>query len=286
MKNHKLLIATICSSKGGVGKTTCTANLGALLSDLGQRVLLIDADKQPSLSSYFPLAKQAPDGFVSMLIENNLDSTISATVVGPDIVINDDREDRLSDWIIHTPDGRVRLKHLLKRLSNDYDIVLIDTQGAIGPLQDVGVLAADFLISPIMPETISAKEFARGTMAMIERLRPMANLGAPIGNLNGIIYRKDRTQIAEMISQQLREFSYNPALGTIRIIDTTVPALSVYTKAATAQIPVHQYEKYRSGPTDSAFVTMHNIARELFPHLHQSIQFRLEQYQEGSVDVN
>ena len=45
-------IATICSSKGGVGKTTLTANLGALLAELGLRVLLIDADKQPSLSSY------------------------------------------------------------------------------------------------------------------------------------------------------------------------------------------------------------------------------------------
>jgi len=35
---------TITSTKGGVGKTTLTANLGALLADMGLRVLLIDAD--------------------------------------------------------------------------------------------------------------------------------------------------------------------------------------------------------------------------------------------------
>ncbi len=40
----------VISTKGGVGKTTRTANLGALLADLGLRVLLIDADVQPSLS--------------------------------------------------------------------------------------------------------------------------------------------------------------------------------------------------------------------------------------------
>jgi hypothetical protein len=32
-----------------------------------------------------------------------------------------------------------------------YDCVLIDTQGAIGPLQDAAVMAADMLVSPITP---------------------------------------------------------------------------------------------------------------------------------------
>ncbi len=281
MQKNKLTVATICSSKGGVGKTTLTANLGALLADLGQRVLLIDADKQPSLSSFYPLSYQADSGFVSLLMENNLESTISQTTVGCDIVINDDADDRLSDWILHSLDGRFRLRSLLKRLDHKYDIILIDTQGAIGSLQDVGVIAADFLISPIMPETISAKEFARGTMAMLERFRPMATMGAPVGTINGIIYRKDRTQVAELISTQLRELEYNPSYGSIRFLDTIVPSLSTYTKAATEQIPVHRYERTRSGPTDSAWITMHEIARELFPHLSSSIDNSIQQENHG-----
>lgn len=271
----KKYIATVCSSKGGVGKTTLTANLGALLSDLNLKVLLVDADKQPSLSSFYPIKTKAPNGFVSLLLEHNIESTISSTNVGCDIIINDDTEDQLSNWIIHTPDGRVRLKHLLKRLQTAYDIILIDTQGAIGPLQDIGVLAGDFLISPIMPETISAKEFARGTMAMFDRLMPMANLGAPLGSLNGIIYRKDRTHVAQLISEQLKELQYNPSFGSIRILDTAVPSLSTYTKAATHQTPVHRYEKTRPGPTESAFITMHEIAKEIFPHLSDAIDEKL-----------
>jgi len=45
-----MIIITVVSTKGGVGKTTATANLGAILADLGQRVLLVDADPAPRLT--------------------------------------------------------------------------------------------------------------------------------------------------------------------------------------------------------------------------------------------
>ena len=64
---------TITSTKGGVGKTTLTANLGALLADMGLRVLLIDADVQPSLSKYFPLAApRAPAGLTQVIVRGEV----------------------------------------------------------------------------------------------------------------------------------------------------------------------------------------------------------------------
>ena len=45
-----VIVLTICSTKGGVGKTTLTANLAGFLADAGQQVLLVDADIQPTLS--------------------------------------------------------------------------------------------------------------------------------------------------------------------------------------------------------------------------------------------
>ena len=275
LKNIPFYIATICSSKGGVGKSTLTANLGGLLSDIGLRVLLIDADKQPTLSSWYPITERAPDGFTSLVQEQNIETSISKTSVGCDIVINDGSGDDMENWIKQAIDGPVRLKHVLKRLEDRYDIILIDTQGAIGALQDIGVLAGDFLISPIIPEAISAKEFARGTVNMFERLRPAINLGAPLGNLSGIIYKKDRTDLADLITKELKSLHHNPALESIRIIETIVPALSAYTKSAAAQMPVHRYERSRSGPTDSAWTTMHDIARELFPYLNSAIDEHL-----------
>jgi chromosome partitioning related protein ParA len=57
----------LVSTKGGVGKTTLAANLGALLADIGLRVLLIDADEKPSLSKFFPLRFQAPHGLTRVI---------------------------------------------------------------------------------------------------------------------------------------------------------------------------------------------------------------------------
>lgn len=51
-------VISIVSTKGGVGKTTTAANLSALIADTGKRVLQIDLDAQPTLSSYFNLVDE------------------------------------------------------------------------------------------------------------------------------------------------------------------------------------------------------------------------------------
>lgn len=262
-----MIVVTVCSTKGGVGKTTLTANLGGILADAGNRVLLVDADIQPTLSSYYPIEEKAPEGLHRLVTGGSVDGTISRTsIANLDIVVSDDPEGSLENWVLHTPDGRVRMKHALKGLTG-YDIVLVDTQGAVGPLQDVGVLAADFLVSPIPPEILSAREFARGTLAMLERLEPMKYLGAPVGHLYGLVYRMDNTVDARRVADGLRKATFAESRGAISILDTVIPATVAYREAATGQIPVHRWEKQRRGPTPCARETMVCLVRELLPHV-------------------
>ncbi|MBL3601264.1 MAG: ParA family protein [gamma proteobacterium endosymbiont of Lamellibrachia anaximandri] len=259
---------TITSTKGGVGKTTLSANLGAILADLGQRVLLVDADVQPTLSSYFLLDRRARQGLSHLITTASTNDIISQTVIERlELIYSDDPQGKLENWLLHAPDGRIRLRYLLANLDASYDVILIDTQGAIGVLQDAAVLAADFLISPIPPEILSAREFSRGTIAMIERLRPMVNMGAPVGPLRGLIYRQDRTVDARLIAQQLKRETFGPSKGAITILDTVIPNTVAYREAATKRIPVHRWETQRPGPTASAQETMLALVHELFPHL-------------------
>jgi chromosome partitioning related protein ParA len=260
----------VVSTKGGVGKTTLTANLAAYLADLGQRVLMVDADPQPTLSSYFEIARLAPGGLTNLMVDADVEGVVSRTAVeGLDLVHSDDPDGKLRDWIRDAVDGRVRLKHLLARpeFEERYDVILIDTQGAVGPLQDAAVPAADFLLSPIPPDILCAREFVRGTVAMIERLKPMAYLGAPIGPLRGIIYRMERTVNARLVAEELRSESCLPSKGSIGILETAVPSLVAYKEAATLKMPAHRLDNKRRGQTPCVAETLAALVGELFPHL-------------------
>ena len=90
---------TVMSTKGGVGKTTQTANLGGILADLGQRVLLVDADVQPTLSSYFELTYRASHGLSALITGPRLGDVISRTNIDNlDLIISDDPEGALQNW--------------------------------------------------------------------------------------------------------------------------------------------------------------------------------------------
>jgi chromosome partitioning related protein ParA len=262
---------TVTSTKGGVGKTTLTANLGALLADMGLRVLLIDADVQPSLSKYFPLTVAKPGAGLTEVIVRGVVSAscITATVYqNLDIVISDDPEGNLPHWLLNRIDRGFRLRFALQSpaVVDAYDCVLIDTQGAIGPLQDAAVLAADILVSPITPEILSAREFRDGTMELLDRLEPGGALGASLGPMKAVIYRQDRSADARIIASGIRE-DFIKLKGRVAVLETVVPHAKAYKEAATLRVPVHRHERKRDGPTPSAYTVMHQLAWELIPSL-------------------
>ncbi|PCI61663.1 MAG: hypothetical protein COB34_01010, partial [Methylophilaceae bacterium] len=129
----------IANTKGGCGKTTLAANLGAYLADLGHEVLLIDADIQPTLSNYFKVNKTIK-GLTAFLTELDVMDSISRVPNEClDIVYSDDPEGKLHEWIKQQPDGRLRLRIAISRLVRNYDYIIIDTP-PIGMISDALVL--------------------------------------------------------------------------------------------------------------------------------------------------
>lgn len=126
-------VIAIISTKGGVGKTTVAANLGGFIADAGLRVLLIDLDMQPTLSSYYELTHRAAGGIYELLAFNEqaLPQLVSHTTIkGLDVVLSNDEHQQLGTLLLHAADGRLRLRNLLQLFRQHYDLVVIDTQGA------------------------------------------------------------------------------------------------------------------------------------------------------------
>ena len=268
-------VVSVISTKGGVGKTTVTANLGGLLADAGLRVLLLDLDSQPTLSSYYPLAHASTAGIYELIALNLTDHPhiISNTRLDNlDLIVSNDEQGRLTTLLLHAPDGRLRLRNLLGAFREHYDLLLTDTQGARSVLLEMAILASDLAISPITPEMLAARELSRGTLKLLGELEPFRHLGIAVPPLQLLLNQVDLVRLdARMIVCGLHEsFATVPS---VTVLNTSIPNRVAYVNAASLGLPVHQVEASRpSGRrSPSALATMRALALELFPEWHTVI---------------
>ena len=156
---------------------------------------------------------------------------------------NDDRGE-LNTLLLHAPDGRLRLRHLLPVFRPHYDLLLIDTQGARSVLLEMAVLASDLALSPVTPEILAARELRRGTLQLIEDIAPYRHLGIEPPPLRLLINRVHPVSSnARLVQQALRQVFQEQA--GVQVLDTDVPAIEAYPRAATRGLPVHRVEYRR-----------------------------------------
>ncbi|PUA41391.1 cobyrinic acid a,c-diamide synthase [Pseudomonas protegens] len=262
-------ITSLISTKGGTGKSTTCANLGAFCAEAGLRTLLIDLDPvQPSLSSYFPLTHEANGGLYEMITANITDQTqvISHTnIPNLSLVLSNDLNNQLLHLILQASDGRLRLANLMPTLRERFDLVLIDTQGARSALLEMVVLASDLALSPLPPNMLAAREFQRGTLQMLDGLRPYERLGLSIPPVRIIVNGLDQTADTFAIHQLVREVFHNN--HSINVLDSTLPAAVIFRKAATEGAPAHrlEYRQPSNRKSPSALCLIRQLAIEVFP---------------------
>jgi chromosome partitioning related protein ParA len=267
----KAKIHGIICTKGGVGKTTIAANLGAILADMGQRVLLVDADPQQSLSRVYSIKQKADFGLIQVYRSASVAGCVSQTTIpNLDIVLNDDLHGEhitafLSESYVHFQHLYVALQEL------DYDYILIDTQGAKGKIQESVICAADVLISPIKPQVLDTREFIHGTIELVNKFRPRPGFpsitGRPLPPIRVLFNMWDRTGTATSIIAELRSMFDQAVDDQITVLNTVIPLLKPYSEANGRGIPVHRFEVGRTDPTKSAFYTMLGLIEELEPKL-------------------
>jgi chromosome partitioning related protein ParA len=261
-------VVSVVSTKGGVGKTTVAANLGGLLADAGLRVLLLDLDSQPTLSSYYALKQKADAGAYEFIALNltTLAEIVSKMVIhGLDLILSNDDQGRLSTLLLHAPDGRLRLRNLLDNFLLSYDLLLIDTQGARSVLLEMAILASDLALSPIPPEMLAARELQRGTLKLLSELEPFHLLGITPPPLRLLLNQVNSIRVdTRMIIRGLRE-TFAGATN-ISILETVVPDRVAYLNAASLGLPAHRIEtrQTRERRSPSALETMQALAISCF----------------------
>lgn len=147
------------SIKGGVGKTSAAVNLGALAARAGVRTLLWDLDPQGAATYLLRVEPKVRGGGRKLVRGRSdpVDALRGSDVEGLDLLPADfsyrhldlvlDREDRPEDGI----------DRVLAPLADDYDLAVLDCAPSISLTSEGIFAAADLLLVPLVPSTLSAR---------------------------------------------------------------------------------------------------------------------------------
>ncbi len=169
-------VVALINMKGGVGKSTITANLGWFCAyKKNKRVLLVDLDPQFNLSQYVlgniayekHIADRKPT--VVDVLEHpgqpgnkkqhtQLRSAICSVRKWDDGNYLDLLPSSLElAWSLKNPHQKEHLlRDFLQEVETDYDLVLIDCAPTESVLTHAAYMAADYLLIPVRPEFLAA----------------------------------------------------------------------------------------------------------------------------------
>ena len=172
----------VCSSKGGVGKTSIAANLAVVLARTG-RVLAVDADPQDSLGRAFGvIAKGCADSLAGLLEDPNVDPReVVRLEVAPGLDLIPAHPSLESVGRLLASQGGIvtGVRRVLRPLLADYDHVVLDTHGDLGDLTLSAVCAADAVLTVFTSDPGSALGAVRVT-AFLEQHRRFENTTAQL----------------------------------------------------------------------------------------------------------
>jgi chromosome partitioning protein len=172
----------VCSSKGGVGKTTVAANLAVALASSG-RVLAVDVDPQDSLGRAFGVVATGAADSLSALLDDPL--AVARAVVrhdvvpGVDLVPAHQSLEAVAVNLAASGGLLTSIRRALRPLWNDYDHVVLDTRGDLGGLTLAAICAADSVLTVFTSDPGSALGAAR-VAAFVDQQRAYENTSATL----------------------------------------------------------------------------------------------------------
>jgi chromosome partitioning protein len=213
--------------KGGVGKTSTAVNLSYLAARDGYRVLLWDLDPQAAASFLFRIRPRVKGGGKALIRGTRpVEDAIKGTDYdGLDLLPADFTYRNLDLMLDGAKKPARRLASLLAPLRAQYDVVILDCPPSISLLSESVLHAADVLLVPLIPTTLSVRTLDQLT----DFIAGFAGKKPQILAFFSMIDRRKRLhrEIAETLPAQRPDFAA-----------TVIPALSLIERMSVERTPV------------------------------------------------
>lgn len=232
-------IIAVANQKGGVGKTTTTINLGALLAKSGKKVLLVDFDPQANATSGLGFGKDIDVTVGDVLFDATLitDAIVETPFSGLQLLPARPELATLEVDLVNELAREQRLKQALKATAFDY--VLIDCPPALGLLTINALTAADEVLIPVQAEYYAMEGLGQ-LLQTVKRIKQALN---PKLHLLGVVMTMydSRTSLSEQVKTELTKHLPKSVLNTV------IPRNVRLAEAPSHGKPIHEHDRWSKG---------------------------------------
>ncbi len=149
------------SNKGGVGKTATSVNLAYAYAQQGLRVLLCDLDPQGASGFYLRVkpSKKLTEARFFEDVKRFTKAIRASDFEGLDVLPANLTYRDFDVFLSRMKNRRSRLKKALMSVGGDYDVIILDCPPNFSTLSENIFRAADLIVVPVIPSTLSERTF-------------------------------------------------------------------------------------------------------------------------------
>ena len=196
----------VINQKGGVGKTTTTANLGAAIAQAGLRVLLIDLDPQGHLTLHFGAEVKDDQPSVYDVLTGGTPISDAVMDVRERItLLPADIDLAAAEVELVSVTGReVLLREALEPIKDNYDLMLIDCAPSLGVLTINALAAADEVLIPLQAHFFGLQGLGK-LLETVTLVRQRINPKLEVGGV-ALCMHESATRLSSEVADEVRRF--------------------------------------------------------------------------------
>src|SRR4051794_29885479 len=198
-------VIAVANQKGGVAKTTTVASLGTALTELGQRVLLVDLDPQACLTFSLGIDPEDLDLSIHHVLTKGVPATevMATTEDGVDLLPATIELARAEADLLTRTGREYVIRSVVEDLEGEYDWVLLDCPPSLGVLTVAALTAATGVLIPLQCETLSHRGVGQ-LLDTVHDVRRFTNRGLEVWGVLPTLY-DGRTNHARAVLDTISE---------------------------------------------------------------------------------